>query len=166
VDCEGADVAGVTGAVSVRSQDGHITLADLGGSIDARSDDGYIEATRINGDALTMQTSDGHLALHGVAVATLAVHSDDGRIRAQGLNVSRQGTISTDDGSIELGLTPGLNATVDASTSDGNVEVDGSRVARDDGDSARQTMRLGTGAGNLRVRSEDGSIHITTNGAV
>ena len=40
------------------------------------------------------------------------------------------------------------------------------RRKRGDGDSAQHTVRLGSGSGSLQLSSGDGSIHITTNGAV
>ncbi|MBV8198603.1 MAG: DUF4097 family beta strand repeat protein [Candidatus Eremiobacteraeota bacterium] len=164
--CEGADVTGITGGVSVRSQDGHITLADLDGNVDARSDDGYLDARNVRGDRLAIESHDGHLALHDVAVGSLLATTRDGRIEAQGLSLVGErpdATLHTGDGSIKMYLSPNANLTVDASTGDGRIDVDGS-AARGDG-STQRTVRLGTGAGRMTVDTADGSIHILTNGA-
>ncbi|HVA33103.1 MAG TPA: DUF4097 family beta strand repeat-containing protein, partial [Candidatus Baltobacteraceae bacterium] len=126
VRCSGADVAGMTGSVSVRSQDGRISLDDLRGDVDA--------------------------------------HTDDGRIAANDLAIARSGSLSTNDGSIHLSFARGADVTVDASTSDGSLEIDGTRVPHDDSDAVRHTLRVGAGTGNLRVSTDDGSIHITTHG--
>jgi DUF4097 and DUF4098 domain-containing protein YvlB len=187
----GADVTGIEGGVAVRSQDGHITLANLRGTVDAHSDDGWISATGVHGDTLTMQSADGHLTLRDIAVSSLSARTEDGRITASELaisggaqpratlqsadgSVSVKGSfaaggayeISSKDGSIQLGLAPGSDLTVDASTADGRIVVDGTTVDRGDSDSTQHTIRLGSGSGSLRVSSSDGSIHITTNGAV
>jgi Putative adhesin len=163
--CEGADVAGIAGGVSVRSQDGHVTLADLRGPVDAQSDDGYIEAANVHTDSLAMHSSDGHLTLQNVAAQTLQAHTDDGRVRVERLSDLRNGTISSDDGSIDLELDAGADLTVNASTTDGSISVNGSTVERGDSDSAQHTVTLGKGTGALRVSTSDGSIHILTNGA-
>lgn len=188
--CAGADVSGINGGVAVRSQDGHVTLADLSGTVDGRSDDGSVSATRVHGDSLALQSGDGRLSLQDVAVAALNARTSDGSIVAAGVAVtgssphavlhSDDGSIridasfapggsydvSTNDGSIHVGLEPNADLTVDASTGDGRVVVDGSPVRGESGDSARHTVKLGSGSGNLRLSSQDGSIHIVTNGAV
>jgi DUF4097 and DUF4098 domain-containing protein YvlB len=189
--CSGADVSGITGGVAVRSQDGRIAFTDLRGAIDGRSDDGSISATRIRGDSLALQSADGRLSLNDVAVGTLdartadgsivahdlaiaggaqphaALHSEDGSIKING-SFAPGGSyeISTRDGSIRLGLAPNSDLTVDASTGDGKILVDGSPFDNADGNSMHHTVKLGSGAGNLRLSSGDGSIHILTNGAV
>jgi hypothetical protein len=161
--CAGADVFGVGGDVSVHSLDGHVTLTDLQGSVDARSDDGYLKATNVRSDRLALESMDGHLALQDVAVASLTATTHDGRIEAEGLSVSRDATLQTDDGPIGLHLAPNADLTIDASTNDGSVSVDGSSFYRDD-DSAQRTIRLGAGTGQMKASTADGSIHIFTNG--
>jgi hypothetical protein len=189
--CAGADVAGISGGVAVRSQDGRIAFTDLSGTVEGRSDDGSITATRVRGDTLALQSADGRLSLNDVAVSALDARTNDGRIEARGLAIgggaqphaalhTDDGSIridgsfaaggsyeiSTTDGSIRLGLAPNADLTVDASTGDGKILVDGSPFENSDGDSVRHSVKLGSGAGNLRLSSADGSIHILTNGAV
>jgi len=144
-----------------------VTLADLDGSVDARSDDGYVDARNVRGDRLALETMDGHVALHQVAVASLTATTHDGRIEVRDLTLVGErpdATLHTGDGSIKVYLTPNANLTVDASTSDGHVYVDGSSLGRDD-DSAQRSIRLGSGAGKMTIGTADGSIHIFTNGA-
>ena len=160
--CAGADVDGISGGVSVHSVDGHVTLTDLQGTVDARSDDGYLKATNVRGDRLAIESSDGRLTLQNVAVASLSATTRDGRIEAGDLNVSGDATLQTDDGSVRVSLAPNADLTIDASTRDGHVYVDGS--SSDDGDGAHRTIRLGSGTGHLKLASADGSIHISTNG--
>jgi hypothetical protein len=188
--CAGANVAGIQGNVDVRSQDGRITLADLQGSVDGRSDDGSISATRVRGDTLALQSADGRLTLNDVAVSSLNARTNNGRIEARDLTIaggsqpratlhSDDGSIhadgsfaaggsyemSTNNGSIRLGLARDADLTVSASTGDGKVLVDGSSF-ENSGDAVTHTVRLGNGSGSLRLSSGDGSIHIQTNGAV
>jgi Putative adhesin len=163
--CEGADVSGITGGVNVHSQDGHVTLGDLRGKVVAESDDGYVEADGIRGDSLAVHSSDGHLSLRDVAVKTLEANTNDGRVEVRQLSDLANGTISSDEGSIELEVAAGADLTVDASTSDGTISLNGSTVEHGDSDSAQHTITLGKGTGALRVSTGDGSIHIITNGA-
>ncbi len=163
--CSGADVSGVTGGVSVRSQDGHVTLADLEGSVDAHSSDGYVEATNVRGDRLAMDSDDGHLSLQSVAVGSLVATTHDGRITADGLNLvgpRPDATLHTDDGSIRIHLPPSADMSINASTGDGSIVVDG--VSQEGNDSAQRTIRLGAGTAKMTVGTSDGSIHIYTNG--
>ncbi|MBV8343795.1 MAG: DUF4097 family beta strand repeat protein [Candidatus Eremiobacteraeota bacterium] len=164
--CSGADVSGITGGVSVRSMDGHITLADLQGTVDAHSSDGYVEATNVRGARLAMDSLDGHLSLQNVAVESLAATTHDGRIVADGLNLvgaHPDATLHTDDGSVRVHVPPSADVTINASTSDGSIVVDGVSQERDD--SAARTIRLGDGTAKMTVGTSDGSIHIYTNGA-
>ncbi|MEO6834543.1 MAG: DUF4097 family beta strand repeat-containing protein [Candidatus Tumulicola sp.] len=189
--CAGADVSAIQGGVAVRSQDGRISLADLRGTVEGRTQDGSISASRVHGDTLALQSANGHLSLSDVAVSSLnartsdgsiearglaigggtqpqaVLHSDDGSIRADG-SFAPGGSyeISTQNGSIRLGLAPNADLTVNASTGNGKVLVDGSPFENSDGDSVRHTVKLGSGSGNLQLSSGDGSIHILTNGAV
>jgi len=186
--CSGADVTGLTGGVNVHSVDGHITLANLQGTIVAHSDDGYINATGIRGDSLTVQSNDGHITLRDVTVPALDARTNDGRVEASALTIagaqpratlhSNDGSmhvkgsfapggayeVSSNDGSIEVGLAGDADLTLTASTGDGKVYVDGSSQNQD-GDSAQHTIKLGAGSGSMKLATSDGSIHITTNGA-
>ena len=184
----GADVTGLTGAVNVHSVDGHITLNDLRGTAVADSADGYVEATNVHADALTLTSADGHIGLKDISVATLTarthdghitgdgvtiagaqpsatIHSDDGSVHVTSASFAGGGTyeVSSMDGRVELGLAPGSDLTVAASTADGTIYVDGNTVSHGDGDAAQHTIKLGNGSGNLKVSSADGSIHIHTN---
>jgi hypothetical protein len=161
--CAGADVSDISGGVSVHSVDGHVTLTDLQGSIDALSDDGYLAATNVNADRLAMESMDGHLALRNVTVGSLTGTTHDGRIEADGLSVTRDATLQTDDDSVRLHLASNADLTVDASTRDGSISVDGNTFDGSD-DSAQHTIRLGTGTGHLKLATADGSIRIFTNG--
>jgi DUF4097 and DUF4098 domain-containing protein YvlB len=183
----GATVEGLRDGITVRSQDGHISLTDVRGIVDAQSADGYINATNVHGDTLTLTSADGHIQLRDVSAQTLTAKSNDGRIDATGLQISGTtpvatlhsddgsvhvggsfasgGTyeVSSNDGRVELGLASGSDLTVNASTGDGSIYVDGKSTK--DTDSQTQTIKLGSGSGSMRVSSGDGSIHLTTNGA-
>jgi hypothetical protein len=164
--CSGADVSGVAGGTAIHSDDGHISLTRLKGYIEASSDDGAVDVTDTEADALSLRSDDGHIALRGVRAARLAARTSDGSIRVHDLALTgtASSTLSTGDGSVELALAPGANLTVEASTDDGSITVDGTRYSGDD--SIRRSIRLGNGAAILTLSTADGSIHIITNGAL
>jgi hypothetical protein len=169
--CAGAEITGIEGGVAVTSQDGRITLSDLRGAVSAKSDDGSIYATRVHGDDLTLYSADGRLSLTDVSASSIDAQTKDGSINAHGLAIAGgtqpRAVLHTADGSIRVALAAGADLTVDASTSDGKVTVDGTSYGNaGDGDSAQHTVRLGSGSGRLQLSSDDGSIHILTNGAV
>ncbi len=168
--CAGAEISGIQGGVTVTSQDGRIVLADLQGTIDAKSDDGSISASRIRGDNLSLQSADGRLTLIDVSASSLDAQTKDGSIEARDLSIAggaQHAVLHTGDGSIRVALAARADLTVDASTSDGKVIVDGQSFRNaGDGDSTQHTVRLGSGSGTLQLSSDDGSIHINTNGAV
>jgi Putative adhesin len=165
--CSGADVDGLSGGVSVDSQDGHVTLTDLQGVVDARSNDGYIEATNVRGDRLAMESMDGHLTLHDVTVGSLVATTHDGRIVASDLGFVGErpdATLHSDDGSVNLHLVPSSDLTINASTEDGRITIDGNSLSHED--SEQRTVRVGAGTGRMTVGTSDGSIHIFTSGAL
>ena len=104
----------------------------------------------------------GGATISGLA-GQVRIHSVDGSISGTGLRVTG-GQILTDDGRVRLAF-DGANLNVHAKTSDGSIHFDGRRVARDD-ESAGADLQIGTGGGSLLVSSQDGSIHISTNGAL
>ncbi len=184
----GADVSNLNGTVTVRSQDGHVTLANLSAGVDASSDDGYVEASSINGPSLRIASNDGHLSLRDVTVNALNAHTSDGRITAERVRVQGDTpnaevhtgdgsihlsgvlaaggkyAISTDDGPLEIGLGADSNLSVNARTSDGRIVSNGDSSGADGGTS--HAFKFGSGAGALDLSTGDGSITITTNGAV
>ncbi len=144
--CSAADVTGLRGIVRVHSVDGHIA------------------ATDVRTDELTIASDDGRLALDNVVATQIDASTKDGSIRGRSVATSG-GTLHTDDGTITLGLAPSVNVAIRARTADGHVTLDGRRAARNDDDSSNADYRVGSGGGSLEVSSQDGSIHITTNGA-
>ncbi len=159
----GDDISGLQNGVDVSSQDGHITLDDMKGDIKAHSDDGRITLGNVSANQIDATTSDGRvyatqLQMTG-ASPRVTLHSDSGSMRISGSFPAGSYSFTTSDGRIELTLLQGSDANVDASTADGHVVVDGR-------DLEGQPIRVGNGSASMRVRSEDGSVHITTNGAL
>jgi Toastrack DUF4097 len=168
--CESAEISGLNNGVTVTSQDGHIDLTDMRGTIVAHSDDGHITASRITTSSLDVSSADGYvegLNLDLIGTAPMVkLHSNDGHVTATG-RFPAGGTydFSTNDGKGYVTLEPGSDVTLDASTDDGAIHVDGERRRDfDHGDPASGVLHFGSGASTMRLHSQDGSLYITTNG--
>ena len=166
--CSGADVSDVRNGAEVESQDGRITLTNVQGAIVAHSDDGSIHLRGVTSNSIDAKSADGRIEAANLSMdgsgARAVLHSDDGSIILSG-SFAPAGTydVSTNDGRIELSLAPAADMTVNATTDSGHIYVDGARYG--EGDTAAHTVRLGSGSGAMRLATQDGSIHITTNGA-
>ncbi|HLI96148.1 MAG TPA: DUF4097 family beta strand repeat-containing protein [Candidatus Baltobacteraceae bacterium] len=143
--CGGAQVTGITGEVGIHSVDGSISLNG-------------VHSTKI-----TLASDDGSLRLNDVRTPNIDAVTNDGSIRAAGLSVDG-GRLQSSDGSIHVGLLA-ANLAVHAHTDDGSIRFNGERAAQDE-DSGTADYQVGTGGGSLRVSTQDGSIHINTNGAI
>ena len=137
-------------------------VSDLQNGATIKALDGRIELTRVQG-AIVAHTDDGHIRADDVASSSLDLSSDDGWIEMRNFTAAAGGTydVMTHDGHIKVALAPGSDVTVDASTNDGSLRVDGVRQRSDD-DRKQQTIRVGNGASAMRVHSDDGSVTITT----
>jgi DUF4097 and DUF4098 domain-containing protein YvlB len=172
-------------AVSARSGDGAVTIRRVNGNIDVDTDDGNVRVEELKGD-LKIRTGDGAVDARQIEGAA-RIDTADGNIRADGVFrglylETRDGAIdstvrsgsavesdwsaTTGDGNVRLELPEGLNAELDAQTSDGRVQLD--RVggpARDAGESDERERlsfrgKLGSGGKALKVRSGSGSITV------
>lgn len=159
----GANVSGLHNDLDITSQDGRITLDDISGNIKAHSDDGRIVGTRLHSNQLNLTSNDGRIQLSDIELTgtspSAEMHTKDGPVIVSGIfPAAGNYSLTTADGRIELSLLRGSDATVEASTGDGHVIVDGQR-------SAGEPVRVGTGSATMHLRTEDGTVHITTNGA-
>lgn len=139
------DISGIRNGASIHTSDGHITATDVSGNgFDFDSGDGRITISNIsftgNGPHMHLRTADGSVRVSGVFSAPGAYG------------------IQTGDGRVDMTLLAGSNVTVSASTNDGSIAIDGNRHAG-------STVKTGNGDATMNIHTEDGSIHITTNGA-
>lgn len=139
------DISGIRNGASIHTNDGHITATDVSGNaFDFDSGDGRITISNIsftgNGPHMHLHTGDGSVQISGI-------------FTAPGAN-----GVDTGDGRVDVTALPGSNVTVNASTSGGSIAINGNRHAG-------STLKAGTGDAAMTIHTEDGSIHITTNGA-
>lgn len=144
--CSAAEISGLSGAVRVHSVDGHITASDM------------------RTQNLTLASDDGRLTLSNVSAAALDASTKDGSIHADNLQTGG-GTLQSGDGSITVAFAPDANLSVHARTGDGRLTFDGRRAQRGGDDASSGDYTVGSGGGSLQVTTQDGSIHIISNGA-
>ena len=142
-ECDNAEVSGLKNGATIKALDGRIELTHVGGTIVAHTDDGHIAVDDVTSPALDLSSNDGWIELRDFTAQAGGKYS-----------------VATNDGHVKVAFAPGSDVTVDASTNDGSVRVDGIRQHGDDG--AQQTVRVGNGGSTMRVHSDDGSITITT----
>lgn len=166
--CDNAEVSDLKNGVTIKALDGRIELTHVDGAIVAHSNDGHILAEDVTSPSLDLSSNDGWIEARNFTAGGNApyvrLQSDDGHIAASGLfPAGGKYDLATHDGRINLAFARGSDVTVDASTNDGSLRVDG--VRQHAGDGAQQNLRVGSGGSAMRVHSDDGSITITTNGA-
>jgi DUF4097 and DUF4098 domain-containing protein YvlB len=169
--------------LEARTGDGPIEAEDLQGSIDLRSGDGRLRASRIDGQ-LKVHTGDGSIHVEQ-ASGRVDADSGDGTVEISGrldevLARTGDGAVSVDagdgstmkidwrivtgDGRIRLRVPDGFDATVDASTGDGSVRIEGISEpprGREEFDRRSVVGQLGAGGPTLRLRSGDGTITVS-----
>lgn len=165
----GSDVSGLQADLKVRSQDGHIDVADTTGNVDLASDYGHIELHNVRAAHVLAITKYGHITADGMTVegadASATLKTDEGAVRLAG-SVSPTGkyAVQTADGRITANLAGAEGLAIDASASDGSIEVNGHRVRSSD--DATPYHAAGSAGGSLELASRDGRITLTTSGAM
>ncbi len=142
-ECANAEVSDLKNGATIKAQDGRIELTRVEGAIVAHTDDGHIRADDVTSPSLDLSSNDGWIEMRNFTAAAGGKYN-----------------VLTNDGHINVAFARGSDLTVDASTNDGSLRVDGIRQRSDEG--AQQSIRVGNGASAMRVHSDDGSITITT----
>lgn len=151
----------VRGRVEARTEDGRIVMREVAGDIVADSGDGSVQMEDVDGRC-TVSTRDGSVLVTG-RLRGLKASSGDGSVTikaAEGSAVSDDWQVETSDGGIVLALPDVIDARLDARTSDGRITLNGYPdlpIEREGSGRSLQTV-FGSGAGQVRLRTGDGSI--------
>jgi hypothetical protein len=154
----------VDGKLDVHTGDGSIRVKETSGELLAETGDGSMQIDDIAG-RVELKTGDGSVRVTG-SPAALRARSGDGsivlRVRA-GTVMTEDWMITTGDGSISAELPDGFNADIDADPgSDGQARCDLALANASGGTSEEPVLRgrLGQGGHAIRLRTEDGTIHL------
>jgi hypothetical protein len=151
------DLDGATGAVDLRTSGGAIRAADLHGSASLRTSGGPITVSRASGP-IEAETSGGAIRLLEIDGAVSA-ETSGGAIAARFVSAPA-GELRTSGGSIDVELTAGSGAELEAHTSGGRVRIDESLAFTGERDGSRVRGRLGAGGGRLSLETSGGNISI------
>lgn len=152
----------VHGVIDARTEDGRIVMREVGGDIVADSGDGSVQMEDVDGHC-TVSTRDGSVLVSGRLRGGLKASSGDGSVTvraAAGSSITGDWNIETGDGGVMLALPDELDAKLDAHTSDGRIALHGftDMPIERQGEGRRLQAVLGSGVGNLRIRTGDGTI--------
>jgi hypothetical protein len=152
------ETAGLRAKLIAHTPSGDIHVRDHRGDLDVSSSSGKIDLVDVQGTDIAANTHDGRLYLTRVGADRIDAHSNYGRIYAVDVRAV-DGALSTHSGRISASFTANSDATVAASTRDGNVTVSG-LPSTSSGSQAR-TVTLGTGRGHFEVSTDDGAVNIS-----
>jgi hypothetical protein len=164
----GLSVHDVSGKAKLRTQFGNATIAKVGGPLDLQSGNGSLQVSEIEGD-VTIGHTFGSVTLASVSGDVRAVVSN-GSVIARSLSYQSRGRsdgsrvqIETTFGSIELALPDPPSLRLDAATTFGDIQsdVELSGLERH-GSGAKCRCTLGGGKSDVRLRSNNGSIRLTS----
>jgi hypothetical protein len=155
----------IAGRVELNTGDGSLKVVDLSGSVRAHTGDGSVTFEDIQG-AADIDSGDGSGSVSG-RLSSVRLRTGDGTLdlRAEeGSAMTDDWELRTGDGSIRLELPEGFAASLDASTGDGRVHLQGfgDAAAGEPNEEVRGSLKRALGAGGklLRVRSGSGSISV------
>lgn len=147
----------VSGDATVETGDGDVVTTDVTGDLDASTGDGDVTVERTDG-AVTARTGDGDLVVRGPG-SVGDLRTGDGDLTAEMPAVDGSATIGSDDGDVTLSLGDALDATIDATTGDG--EVSATAAGFGSVGTVTETHVVGTvgdGTNELRVHAGDGDV--------
>jgi hypothetical protein len=170
------NVKNVNGKVGGGTSGGTLELSDIVGAIDLETSGGDIRASNITGELL-METSGGDIRIMDVkgdvdvntSGGNVVLSSIEGKIRAEtsGGNItvrvkeSNKGIVAeTSGGNIDLMLPKSISATLDASTSGGEVTCDFPITMKGKFDESQIRGTINGGGNKIYAHTSGGSIRI------
>lgn len=128
--------------IAIATSNGQIQVLDCNGTVDAETSNGGIRLT-------------GTRTIERLSTSNGAI---DAEIRA--LDTDARAT--TSNGAIRLALAPSINATIDASTSNGQVTVSGLVLTASEAGPSELSGTLGAGGPRLVVETSNGAITLSS----
>ncbi|MEN6343585.1 MAG: DUF4097 family beta strand repeat-containing protein [Methanospirillum sp.] len=124
--------------------------------VELASANGRIEVDDYNG-TIDAETSNGAIRLTGTRTFE-RLSTSNGRIDAEVRSLDADALATTSNGAVRILISPSVNATVDARTSNGRIAVSGLALNATSTGQNQVTGTLGTGGNTLRVETSNGEI--------
>lgn len=156
-------VTGFEGSSRLRSEDGDVRVASSSGALDIVAEDGDVDISGFDGE-LRADLEDGDLLVEGT-LASLDAEAEDGTVDVRvrpGSTMTGDWSIRAADGRVRLALPEDFAAELDLRADDGSIRVDRPMTIEGRQSSHELSGRLNEGGHTLRIRTEDGSVRITT----
>ncbi len=176
------EIRGVTGAVDIHTVTGPVSIGDSPSMVDVESVAGRVSLDLVRSEVVRASAGAGGVEFHGLVddltlsavegsivvegptkPRRVALESIDGPIRYAG-GVAPGGVVSVDThrGNVDLRLDADVSATLDVATVEGRIETEFDlRLTRGlSFPGTRKTAELGTGAGEIVVRSYGGNVSV------
>jgi DUF4097 and DUF4098 domain-containing protein YvlB len=163
----GITVETVNGDVDVRGGDGFVSLKSVEGSVHLSNAKGRISVSSVNDDVSISDASgdisadgvNGDVSLTGITSSSVSASSVNGDLVYQGtIQNDGQYSLGTHNGDVDITVPEGVNATVDVSTFNGELETFPVQLSH----TSRNcfTFVLGTGNGRMNLESFQGTIRL------
>jgi len=154
-------VSGLDGRHRLSVEDGDLEVLDSIGRFTIVTEDGDVRLVGVDGD-VSITSEDGDVTLRGV-VTRLSAETDDGSVDVKLLPRSEMGadwSLRAADGPIRIELPDDFSAELDIRVDDGSIDVD-PPVQVHSSSRGRMQSTLNGGGHTLKVRTDDGSVHVT-----
>jgi DUF4097 and DUF4098 domain-containing protein YvlB len=167
------------GRAQVRTTSGDI-LSTIAGPLEARAVSGDIDVQGVS-DSLVLTSTSGDISVEHApksvsastssgtieivsASGSVAVRSTSGDVSVAIGGQLSGASVSSTSGSVELGLLPGLDASLELTTASGEIECDVPVVLLGHG---RQSMnaKYGRGGAPVKAHTVSGDLHVTSGGS-
>jgi hypothetical protein len=152
---------GLSGTVDLHSGDGAITVSSLKGSVRLHTGDGAIAASDLDGKC-DASSGDGRIRLSG-RFDVISAKSGDGSVGIEALHGSKLDSgwsITSGDGSIDVGIPADLPVNIEASSGDGRITTDIPITMEGVMSKSRVHGKMNGGGSTLTIHTGDGSIHL------
>ncbi len=143
---------------TVASSNGAIRISGIKGDAILSTSNGAITVNQVNG-SVSAATSNGAVEIRGTTGIT-SVHTSNAAISAEVRGIRDDVTIDTSNGAITVYLSPQLNATVDASTSNARVTVQGITLNVSLLQETHMVGTLGTDGNRITIRTSNANVYI------
>lgn len=148
------------GVADIHSSAGSVNAGDIeAASADIHSSAGSVRVESCKAGTVKLHSSAGSVSAGGLS-GTVNASSSAGSVDVTLLDIAGDANISSSAGRVTVTLPENANANLDASTSAGNVSVEGLSIAVEMQKRNKVVGRLGDGGARIVVHSSAGSVEV------
>ncbi|DAC71905.1 MAG TPA: hypothetical protein DSN98_07980 [Thermoplasmata archaeon] len=143
---------------SVTTSNGAIQITDTRGDIKTSSSNGAIIIDTVDG-YVSAKTSNGRIEVKGTA-GIKNIQTSNGAITVEVADFQDNVSIDTSNGAVAVYLNPSVNATLEMTTSNGKITVEGISLNVELLEEAHVIGSLGSGSRRLDIHTSNGNIQL------